>query len=587
MSLKQQKYPQAVISFDKLLELEPNNLPAKYFLAVAHYRQGNVEQADQLASAFRAQAPQYPGGHRLYAAIKFTQGEFAEAQEILEDLLSFEPDDRWVLGLLADIAIIRGNPEQSIESYRRIVELDSGSSDSSTQLALGLMMTDPAESRELLQSQAERDGASPQLKALVIVSYLKAGEWDEAIAAASELTRDMPENWDAYTLLGGAYLGNGEDEKARVALTRALELQPGNPNAANNLARLELDAGNDAAARALYEQILKAHPERVAPVLFLSALDQQNENFEDALQRLEVAVAAHPKDLSVNLALARLNLRVGQPSKNISMSYDLAKELRENPLLLQVMGDSQFALGQFDAAADIYEKLIAQIQNDAGLYYRLGRTYAAQGQLSDANAQLQKVNQIDPQNYSAKILRVHLLRLENKSAQASQLLNELVPEYEDRPEILIEQGWLAMYQNKFEEAVTAFQKALEQAPDNTIVVQLGAAQWNAGDKAATVDGYEEWLRANPDDMKVKVHLANTYLQWGKDDEAIAAFEELLGLNPENPVVLNNLAWLLRERDSDRALKYAETSLKESPNWAAGLDTMGSIRLARGENDLAP
>ncbi|NND67873.1 MAG: PEP-CTERM system TPR-repeat protein PrsT [Halioglobus sp.] len=451
------------------------------------------------------------------------------------------------------------------------------------------MMIDPQQARQVLLEQLGEDGGgerATETKTLVLLSYLRGELWDEAIIAARDLIADDDQNWDAYTLLGGAFAGKGDNGQAREAYRQALKLRPGNMNAANNLARIEVKAGNFAAARELYDEMLAQNPDEVAPVLYLNALDQQEGKLADAQARLESAIAKHPKETALKLALARLYLSTGQPSLVLAMSYELTAEEANSPAMLQVLGDAQFALGEPAAAAAAYEKLVRQVPDVATLHYLLGRAYASAGRVNAAYEQLQEAVQIDPEHYASKMLRIQLLRLENKSAQASQLLAAMDSEFGERPEVLVEKGWLALYEGDLGTARQAFNAAFEVAPINDLVVQLGVVDWNDRKPRAAIERYKQWLEKNPDDQKILIHLANTYLQLGRDSEAVKSFEKLRKLNPDNTVVLNNLAWLLRRTDPGKAMEYAERTLELAPDWGAALDTLGSIQLEQGDLDRA-
>lgn len=590
LRLKAGRLEQAIQSLEKMLEYAPNFLPARYYLGIAHYRLGNLGQADQYATLFRNRAPRYPGAHRLYAAIRYSQGEFEEAREVLENLLSFIPEDTWSLALLSDIALTQGDASQSVEGYRQLVDLYPDSVSAHRNLALGLMVMDPDQARQVLleqlDAQGDGGGRAIETKTLVLLSYLRAEQWEDAIAAARDLIADDDKNWDAYTLLAGAFVGKGDSGQAREAYRKALELRPGNINAANNLARMEVKAGNLDAARELYEDMQEHNPDAVAPVLYLNALDQQQGRFEDAQARLEDAISRHPGETALKLALARLYLTTGQPSLVLAMTYELDADEAESPALLQVLGDSQFALGEAAAAAEAYEKLVRQAPDVASFRYLLGRAYASSGRLPEAYEQLQEAVHIDPEHYASKILRIQLLRLENKVDQASQLLESLDSEFADRPEVLVEKGWLALYRSEPAAAREAFNAAFERAPINDLVVQLGVVDWSEGKPQDAIARYRQWLEKNPDDATILIHLANTYLQLGMDSEAVRAFERLRQFNPDNPVVLNNLAWLLRSSDPGQALEHAERAVKFAPDWGAALDTLGSIQLGQGDLDRA-
>jgi Tfp pilus assembly protein PilF len=73
------------------------------------------------------------------------------------------------------------------------------------------------------------------------------------------------------------------------------------------------------------------------------------------------------------------------------------------------------------------------------------------------------------------------------------------------------------------------------------------------------------------------------------EEAIRQLERTLELDPEQPLVKNNLAWLLAARESpdlDRALELASSAVANAPQIATYQDTLGTILLKRGETAQA-
>jgi len=51
--LERERFERAIAALDKMLEFQPDYLPARYYLAMAHYRLGNIEQADQFITFFK------------------------------------------------------------------------------------------------------------------------------------------------------------------------------------------------------------------------------------------------------------------------------------------------------------------------------------------------------------------------------------------------------------------------------------------------------------------------------------------------------------------------------------------------------
>ncbi len=117
-------------------------------------------------------------------------------------------------------------------------------------------------------------------------------------------------------------------------------------------------------------------------------------------------------------------------------------------------------------------------------------------------------------------------------------------------------------------------KALEIDPDNIWYKrQNGRLLVGFGlyDKALPI--YEE-LAAKGHDLETLVTLSSLYFSAKRMDEAIEIAEKSHALDPDNLLVLNNLAYYLAEtgRDLERALELSRTAIEQRPDEATFLDT---------------
>ena len=73
-------------------------------------------------------------------------------------------------------------------------------------------------------------------------------------------------------------------------------------------------------------------------------------------------------------------------------------------------------------------------------------------------------------------------------------------------------------------------------------------------------------------------LAILYQVRGMSSECAEIYARILESNPDDPVAINNLAWIFCEEQGDyqRALKLAQTGLQKTPDYADLLDTRGVI-----------
>jgi len=93
-----------------------------------------------------------------------------------------------------------------------------------------------------------------------------------------------------------------------------------------------------------------------------------------------------------------------------------------------------------------------------------------------------------------------------------------------------------------------------------------------------------WLVDHPDDPE-SLQLLSALQIREKDYEAAAThLERAYSLLPNNPVVLNNLAWVRYELDRPGALAVARRAYRLASNAPAIIDTLGWILVQEGEID---
>jgi tetratricopeptide (TPR) repeat protein len=75
---------------------------------------------------------------------------------------------------------------------------------------------------------------------------------------------------------------------------------------------------------------------------------------------------------------------------------------------------------------------------------------------------------------------------------------------------------------------------------------------------------------------------------GRPDEAVLLYQKVLQLEPDNLIVINNLAWIMCEEQNkfQEALELAQRGLKIAPDYVDLIDTRGVVYYRLGEFDKA-
>ena len=97
-----------------------------------------------------------------------------------------------------------------------------------------------------------------------------------------------------------------------------------------------------------------------------------------------------------------------------------------------------------------------------------------------------------------------------------------------------------------------------------------------------------WVEAQPESATALLSRAEYQMTSGDESGAISSYKAAIGYQPDNPVALNNLAWLLRGKDPEQAINLASQAHELEPENAAILDTYGWIlHLAGRHGDARP
>ncbi len=165
-------------------------------------------------------------------------------------------------------------------------------------------------------------------------------------------------------------------------------------------------------------------------------------------------------------------------------------------------------------------------------------------------------------------------------------MTKIKKSYPENPKVLSLQAELAMRQNEPQKAIKLYQRALAKKPDSETAVALSRAYWRVGKQEKAEETLDDWLKKYPQDLKVAYMRSVLYRTMGEDKRAIKQLEEILQKNPKQADVLNDLAWVLRNQDPDKALQYAEKAVEIDPNAGMISDTLAMVLLARGERGRA-
>ena len=143
-------------------------------------------------------------------------------------------------------------------------------------------------------------------------------------------------------------------------------------------------------------------------------------------------------------------------------------------------------------------------------------------------------------------------------------------------------------QGKLEEAIAAYNKALDIKPDYAEVYNnMGNVLQDQGKLEEAIKAYNKALALKPDYAAAFSNVGNTFQRQGKLEEAIAAYNKALDIKPDYAEVYNNMGNVLQDQGKlEEAIKAYNKALALKPDYAAAFSNVGNTFQRQGKLEEA-
>ena len=443
---------------------------------------------------------------------------------------------------------------------------------------------------------------SPGSRLVFAEFYAQADRKDEAIDVLNQILTDTPEYVLARYRLGQMYLDRKETAKVGEQLDALFKINDADVEALMLRSRLKIQQNKAEDAVKDLEEVLKKQPSGREPLFLMSQarlslgqIDQANAFIAD-LERY------HPTYLKTRLLKIQAAFTAGDPQSALKLSNELIEkanaatpnadtdpqtiqDLRVRALssrglayldlskLTEAKADLQeivrlsprsssamvnlakvfIAERSNEAALDLYEKALAADAQNFDAASGIVSTSIRLGQTARAHAKTDGL--IAVSDGKADVLAaLHYLKstifsAERNSAAAEKELTTAIGTDENYLPAYSAYAGLLVEQNRTDEAVAQYKKALEKRPAAQIYTMLGILE----------------------DAR------------GNTGESEKAYRKALEIAPETPIAANNLAWLIADNQGnlDEALQLATMAVSKNQSVAGFYDTLGWVYLKKG------
>jgi tetratricopeptide (TPR) repeat protein len=601
--------PEARDAFRKASLADPQNGPARRFLALAELRIGNTAEAVEILRELVAKDPKDLQAHRALAQALVASGQPEQAMGILEEARASAPDD---LMLAYELATGYLRSKHGDAAERLFGEIVKARPMAETHVLIGReyrAVDEPVRARGELNAalklnprvrwahyylglltvgeggMAELDRASEEFKAelvlapndvptnvqlgMALVDNRRPAEALPALEIATHA--DEPEARSFY-FLGRCLLALERPAEALTALQRALELAGREKAGDGQLGSIHNQFGMAYRRLGSQEEATRhfAEAERL--------LARGNESSRERMTRYLADLPAAASGLAAG-PLDAFPLSTLPPGERQALQTRVTGALTRAYLNLGVL---QAQARQFARAADLFDEAAALDPDFPQVQYSLGVARFNAQELDKATAPLSHALAATPGD--AQLKRMLAMAWLGTSAyeKAAELLQD-DPERTRDPSVQYAYGLALAHSNRSAEAEKIFTGLLTEHADwAELHVMLGQAHAQEGDYAKAIQSLTQALKLKPGVAEANASLGIIYLKQGRLAEAEAALAGGLKSQPSDLQSAQNLAVVLDlEQRPGEAIPLLRRVLQAKPDSPDAHYLLGKILLAEG------
>jgi Flp pilus assembly protein TadD len=613
-----QKYPEAIISFSRALQIDPRFADAHYQLAQCHQRESN----------------------------------WAAAIQELQRTIDLQPEN-WHAQIDLGQIILAGGKNQDAKD-RALVVLHSDPKNLEAQLLLSnadaLMGNSKDARREAQEAVAlAPDQASTYINLAIIEQ--KAGWGDDAEVVLKKAQSVDPSSAIPRMALGYLYERHNRWTDAQAQFQSAITVAPSDPQPRSALAALHLRQGDPAAAEKVFTDAKQQVPNDPAIYRLLGDYYMSRGNFNQALSEFGALSARYQKDLPIRktyIQLLILNHRVdeatqlnndilaGAPQDSESLILRGQIQIRQNHLDESILTLRQALRFDPSSAMDHYHLGVAfqnkgQPQQAAAEWhaavrlrpdlqqpwFALGTSAAKQSDWPALDAIATQIRKIAPGSPEGYLFHATAKFNEGDATAAEDDFKELIRIAPQNPLGYVKLGQLRSQQKHWNEAEDSYRQALSRDPNSlpateglvalefarnrpadairllqmeiertsgssTLFFLLAQAQFRNGQSADAERSLARAVSLDNKNVNAVVLLAQLQVSGGNTEQGIASYQRAIELAPNNVELYVGLAALYDSQgDWQKAQVFHKKALALQPDYAPAANNLAYLMLEHG------
>ncbi|MBO9490498.1 PEP-CTERM system TPR-repeat protein PrsT [Endozoicomonas sp. G2_1] len=484
---------------EQSLALNPSAIEVETQLANAYLSNTQITKAQNIANKWEQEEQYRIKGLLFSARIQQTLEQHDNAKKILTQVLKESPNNVLAMYLLAVYANAEENFRQAFEYYSKIISANPNFSPGMKAI-LAFVNKNKEFQTEFEKFYKAEIAKKPDAQGLKIgLSYFYSTEkrFDEALTLLEAIKTSAKPAEGVDLLIGDIFAAKGDNKSAIV----------------------------------YYESVLKSNPDSVLAHSKLVTMFEREKNIDNALTQVNNALQYHPDHIGFKLFKANYMSRLNRvPPNSLLSELQESSIAKEHWLLASTLGNLAFSKNDMEAASRYYRKAYGDNRSDYSviqLSRSVARTEGVSASIDVLKAHLNRVGSSAP----VLAMLANAYMYESKYELAERVYLDIL---ELEPEQLLSLNNLAFIhveRNDKNQAIHYAERAFKKAPNNPSILDTYGQALLLNNKAEqALVSFEKALSINGENNDFSLHKAKALVVLNRKEEAQQIIDGLDNLN---------------------------------------------------------
>ncbi len=453
-------------------------------------------------------------------------------------------------------------------------------------------------------------------------NFLRIKKLPPALLHAKSAVQADSLNLEYNYLLASVYQFADERDSAASVYEKIVQIDSTEQRAYYALAKL-YQPDQPMKSLELYHKLLKITGPEWNILVAIADLNERMGNVEETIKTIEELTEVDPSNLRIRKLLIESYLKTKKYEKVLALTGELLQQYPDDVSLLEYRANALVQSGDWEEGSDEYMKLTRREDLPVTSKIKIGGAFFSHSAKDSTSLEMASdiFNRIDQDttHWQVKLYLAQIALQKNNDSTAIDYFYEAAELAPWNPQIYMSLGGLLFDSGRYQDAIDLIQPAIERFPDEFVLnVVLGLSYAQILDYENAEPYLKKSLLLNPSDFTALYGYGVTLNQLDKEEEALIYleralehdstntsllgtigllqdnlgnyeesteyYERALEINPGDPLVLNNYAYALAERDEalQRALEMVNRAVEFDSTNSSYLDTKGWVYYKLGE-----